>query len=124
MEDQSSQTHRQARHYLRRLGRREQSFFSHDGQVFGSVQELAEGLGRMSKDTFTFHSRAERSDFADWVRQIIGDPILAQALERSRRHLTQAVHQTARRLKQLQHELNSTATGDSYDEQFYLLEES
>jgi len=37
----------------------------------------------MSEDTFAHHATAENNDFANWVRQIVGDKKLANDLERS-----------------------------------------
>jgi protoporphyrinogen oxidase len=55
-------------------------FWCHDGRIFSDLAELAEGLAAMSDETFAYHSNAEKQDFSNWVRNIIGDELLANYL--------------------------------------------
>ena len=42
---------------------------------------LAEGLERMSDDTFAYHCNQNKNDFSIWVEEVIGDEELAKALK-------------------------------------------
>jgi hypothetical protein len=55
-------------------------FWCHDGSTFSDLLELAEGLRMMSDATFAFHANREKNDFSNWIRDIIGDIELADAL--------------------------------------------
>jgi hypothetical protein len=55
-------------------------FWCHDGSMFSDLYELAEGLKTMSDETFTYHSNLEKHDFSNWIRDIIGNSELADAL--------------------------------------------
>ncbi len=55
-------------------------FWCHDGGVFTDIYDLMEGLKTMSDDTFTYHSNLEKHDFSNWIRDIMGDGELADAL--------------------------------------------
>ena len=59
------------------------AFRCQDGSVFRNMTDLRNALARMADDTFAHHSNAERKDFANWVRDIIGDNKLAGDLENS-----------------------------------------
>lgn len=57
-------------------------FWCHDGTVFHDMKELAEHLGTMTDDTFSYHCNAAKNDFTNWVRDVIGDRKLAEDLAR------------------------------------------
>lgn len=61
----------------------EHAFRFHDGRILRNVDELREALKTMKKDTFAFHVSAQKNDFSNWVRDVIGDRKLARDLERS-----------------------------------------
>ena len=62
-------------------------FWCHDGSIFASMKELAEGLVTMSDEAFAYHSNSEKHDFSSWVREVIKDEKLAielaEAINRS-----------------------------------------
>jgi hypothetical protein len=58
----------------------ENVFWCQDGKVFSDLAELGEGLVAMSDETFAYHSNAEKQDFSNWIRDIIGDELLAEYL--------------------------------------------
>ena len=72
-------------------------FWCQDGHVFRNMSELGEALASMSDETFTFHSNSEKNDFANWVRDIIGDGKLARDLARSQNR-AQAAKKVAERV--------------------------
>jgi len=55
-------------------------FWCHDGGVFADIYDLMEGLKTMSDETFTYHSNLEKHDFSNWIRDIMEDGELAEAL--------------------------------------------
>jgi hypothetical protein len=59
-------------------------FWCNDGQVFGDLGALAEGLERMSDETFCYHCNEAKNDFSIWVLEVIGDGELAKNLKTSK----------------------------------------
>jgi hypothetical protein len=55
-------------------------FWCHDGSVYNDLDELAAGLMAMSDETFAYHSNQEKHDFSNWVRDILEEDQLADAL--------------------------------------------
>lgn len=70
----------------------EQAFWCCDGLIFHNLSDLAKGLGKMSKETYAYHANAEKSDFANWVQEALGEKALAIAL---RKAATKTVAKTA-----------------------------
>lgn len=66
----------------RRLGDapEDKVFWCRDGQVFRNLYQLRDALEHMSPEVFTYHVDAQHNDFANWIRDVIGDRKLAQAL--------------------------------------------
>jgi hypothetical protein len=58
-------------------------FWCHDGSVFTDVSELAAGLMNMTDEIFAYHCNPEKQDFSNWIRDVIGDEILADELARA-----------------------------------------
>ena len=75
----------------------EHVFRFHDGRILRNMGELREALKTMNKDTFAFHVSAQKNDFSNWVRDVIGDQKLARDLDRSSNR-TQAVKKVAERV--------------------------
>src|SRR4030065_2855930 len=57
-------------------------FWCNDGRVLHDMRELVDALTQMSDDTYLYHSNMEKKDFANWVRDIIKDEMLAKELEK------------------------------------------
>jgi hypothetical protein len=55
-------------------------FFCQDGHIFKNLSELAECLTRMREEVFRYHVTSEKNDFVNWVRDVLGDEILANKL--------------------------------------------
>jgi len=55
-------------------------FWCHDGAVFTDIYDLLEGLKTMSDETFAYHSNLVKHDFSNWIRDIMEDEELADAL--------------------------------------------
>ncbi len=58
----------------------EKVFYCRDGRVFKNLQELSAGLRSMTADTYNHHVTTDRNDFSNWIRDVIGDEVLAEEL--------------------------------------------
>jgi hypothetical protein len=58
----------------------EKRFWCHDGRYLKNLEELEAALGQMTNDTFSYHSSESKTDFSNWVRDVIGDEKLARDL--------------------------------------------
>ena len=58
-------------------------FWCCDGRVLKNLVELEVALRQMSDETFRYHSNAEKTDFSNWVRDVIGDETLSRHLQKS-----------------------------------------
>jgi hypothetical protein len=56
-------------------------FWCNDGNVLRDIRQLGEALAMMSDQTFSYHSNGKKKDFSKWIRDVVGDEKLAQALE-------------------------------------------
>jgi hypothetical protein len=65
-------------------------FWCSNGRVLKNLPEMKSALEQMSEDTFRHHSNEARSDFSNWVRDVIGDDKLSRDLQKSKTQ-TQAV---------------------------------
>ena len=61
----------------------EKVFWCSDGKVLKNMPELETALKEMSEETFSYHSNETKSDFSNWVRDVIGDKELANNLQKS-----------------------------------------
>ncbi|MGM5484372.1 MAG: DUF5752 family protein [Nanobdellota archaeon] len=60
---------------------KDQEFIVITGENIASLYGLRDNLRRMDEATFAHHVNAERNDFANWVRHVIGDNKLAEKME-------------------------------------------
>jgi hypothetical protein len=58
----------------------EKRFWCHDGRYLKNLEELEAALEQMTNDTFAYHSSESKTDFSNWVRDVIGDEKLARDL--------------------------------------------
>jgi len=68
-----------------RLGNvsQEKQFWCHDGRYLKNLEELEAALEQMTEETFRYHSNEAKSDFSNWVRDVIGDEKLSRDLQKS-----------------------------------------
>jgi hypothetical protein len=68
-----------------RLGNvsQEKQFWCHDGRYLKNLPELEAALEQMAEETFRYHSNEIKSDFSNWVRDVIGDEKLSRDLQKS-----------------------------------------
>jgi hypothetical protein len=55
-------------------------FWSIDGKYLSNLDELKDALERMTPETFRAHSNENKTDFSNWVKDVIGDSKLASDL--------------------------------------------
>jgi hypothetical protein len=58
-------------------------FRCYDGRIFKNLSELENALTDTTAEIFRYHSREGKSDFANWVRDVIQDEELARNLSES-----------------------------------------
>ncbi|MFH1788831.1 MAG: DUF5752 family protein [Candidatus Altiarchaeota archaeon] len=92
------------------FNKQEKNSIRHTGYVAKSLYDFNEVLSRVESNSIQFHLRHDINDFSEWARKIIGDPVLAQSLDRikigSNTYETDSIRQdmlveTATRLNQL-----------------------
>jgi hypothetical protein len=69
-----------------------------NGHILRNMRELGEELKTMSGESYAFHVNMEKSDFANWVRDIIKDERLAKDLQKSPNQ-AQAAKMVANRIR-------------------------
>jgi hypothetical protein len=55
-------------------------FFCQDGCAIKNLTELVDCLNHMTVEAFRYHVTSEKNDFSNWVRDVLGDEILAVKL--------------------------------------------
>jgi hypothetical protein len=75
-------------------------FWSCDGQLLRNMSELETYLKAISHDTFHYHVNESKNDFGNWVKDVMGDEKLAQALQKSKTQ-TQAARCVSDRVSEL-----------------------
>jgi hypothetical protein len=78
----------------------EKRFWCNDGRYLKNLEELESALQQMTDDTFSYHSNESKTDFSNWVKDVIGDEKLARDLKKSTTP-AQAAKSVADRIKWL-----------------------
>ncbi len=55
-------------------------FIVSDGSVIKNIYQLRTALEKMNQGTFAYHINPDKNDFANWIRDVIGDEKLAREL--------------------------------------------
>jgi hypothetical protein len=58
----------------------EKRFWCHDGRYLKNLDELKDALEQMTDEVFQYHTNAEKTDFSNWVNDVIGDEKLSRDL--------------------------------------------
>jgi hypothetical protein len=66
------------------------TFYCRDGRRLWSMRDLQSELLNMTDDAFSYHSNQEKTDFSNWVRDVIGDEKLAKDLNKAKGRLEAA----------------------------------
>ncbi|MFH1032826.1 MAG: hypothetical protein V1767_09720 [Chloroflexota bacterium] len=61
----------------------EKRFWCSNGKILKNLAELESALNEMSEETYIYHANAYKADFSNWVKDVIGDEVLAGFLLRS-----------------------------------------
>jgi hypothetical protein len=72
----------QARQFLSRVPENN-IFMCHDSCTIDDMGDLADKLNAMSDETYSYHANDSKNDFSMWVRDVIGDTELADALQKA-----------------------------------------
>ena len=56
-------------------------FYCSDGKVLKNLAELGSALTEMSEETFGYHSNATKTDFSNWIKDVVVDEKLAEDLK-------------------------------------------
>ena len=59
-------------------------FFAVNGESYANMEELAQGLAKMSLSAFTHHVTLDRNDFASWLHDCFGEQELSRAIGSSK----------------------------------------
>ncbi len=60
----------------------EKFFYSNDGKIFASIEELFIGLKDMTEDTFSYHLNAEKNDFYNWFTHVFHASDIANSVKK------------------------------------------
>ena len=58
-------------------------FWCSDGRVLKNLSDLEAAFKEMSEETFQYHSNEAKSDFSNWVRDVVEDEKLSKDLQKS-----------------------------------------
>ena len=75
----------------------EKRFWCHDGKLIRNLGELEKALTDMSDETFHYHAGEGRSDFSNWIREVVGDNRLAKDVSKAKSRI-QASKAVAQRI--------------------------
>lgn len=66
----------------------EYQFWVNDGTTIKNIEQLADSLRNMDDQTFRYHSNNEKTDFSNWIRNVIGDEKLARDLVKNKNKIS------------------------------------
>lgn len=69
-----------ANEYLRDIEPMWKAFWFHMHLTAKNLEEFAEGMGQIDDDIFRYHTSGQKNDLVRWVREVIGDSVLAREL--------------------------------------------
>ncbi len=64
------------------LNHPEKFFYSNDGKIFTSIEELFHGIKDMTEDTFHYHLNNEKNDFYHWFMGVFQALDLANSIKK------------------------------------------
>ncbi len=57
-------------------------FWINNGPILRNLKDLKNALKKINEETFKYHVNKEKNDFADWVKNVLNDKMLANKLVR------------------------------------------
>jgi len=78
----------QAKKILREIPEQEKGFWLHNGPVLKSLADLSKAMESMSNETFKHHVNPTNNDFVNWVNDVVGDKVLANAIKQAKTQKT------------------------------------
>ncbi len=84
----------------------EKRFWCCDGRYLKNLEELEAALGQMADDIFRYHVNEAKTDFSNWVRDVIGDDKLSRDLLKSTSQ-AQAARSVAERISWLKSKISA-----------------
>jgi len=84
----------------------EKRFWCNDGRYLKNLDELKDALELMTEETFRFHASETKTDFSNWVKDVIGDEKLSRDLLKSTTK-EQAARMVAERVRWLKGKLGT-----------------
>lgn len=73
---------KEAKKFMARVPK-EHVFYCQDGRILKNSKELGQALSTMADETFKYHANSNKSDFSNWVKDIITDQKLAKDLTKA-----------------------------------------
>ncbi|HLC64604.1 MAG TPA: hypothetical protein VJI46_00600 [Candidatus Nanoarchaeia archaeon] len=61
----------------------EKSFWVNNGPVVNNLQQLPDALRKMKNGQFAHHVNRDKNDFANWIRDVVGDAKLADEIAKT-----------------------------------------
>lgn len=60
------------------------AFWVCDGQVLMNLVDLTHALKEMSEDVYKSHANKDKNDFADWIKDVMGEKKFSENIRKSR----------------------------------------
>lgn len=61
----------------------DQCFWTTDGQILKSLEDLVFAFGSMDETVFVYHANEDKNDFAEWVEHVLADTACADDLRKT-----------------------------------------
>ncbi len=61
----------------------DQCFWTTDGQILKSLEDLVFAFGSMDETVFVYHANEHKNDFAEWVEHVLADAACAEDLRKT-----------------------------------------
>jgi len=74
----------QAKKFLSSIADQGKCFWLKSGQVLKNIEELLNAIENAPEDIFRHHVTADHNDFANWIKDVIGDNALANAIKKAK----------------------------------------
>ncbi|MGM5482097.1 MAG: hypothetical protein ACQESF_01415 [Nanobdellota archaeon] len=83
-ENKSKTTKKTGLSKIKRRVPEDKRFVLSNGQVIGSLKELALSVDEMGDEVFSYHVSEDRNDFSSWVKEVLKEKDLAEELMKTK----------------------------------------